>query len=272
MQLSRRQFLHGTGLSALGIGICGCQSTPITGRKRVILVPESQEVALGLQAFEETLSSETPSPNDRLSQLVNQVGNRIAAVAARDDYQWVFRLIASPTQNAFALPGGKVAIYEGILPVCQDEAGLAVVMSHEISHALARHGGERMSHDLISNGMKSVVGHIAQKKVPKKHELLMQYYGHGSELVGLHYNRAQELEADHMGLVLMAKAGFDPAVAPEFWTRFGEYKKGGQTPEWLSTHPSDSRRAGDLMKLMDEANSYYAKAKTKHGRGEPLLG
>lgn len=272
MELSRRRFIQTAGISAFGIGFCGCHSTPITGRKSVILVPEGQEVALGVKAFDDALSQEKPSQNTRLAEIVKRVGNRIAAVSDRSDYDWDFRLIESPTQNAFALPGGKVAIYEGILPVCQDEAGLAVVMSHEVAHALARHGGERMSQDMISNGIKNVVGHVTKSRIPEKHELLMQYYGHGSKLVGLHYSRQQESEADHMGVIMMAKAGYDPTSAPGFWTRFGEYKnKGEQTPEWLSTHPTDSRRASDLMALMDEANSYYEKAGTKIGKGESLL-
>ena len=112
-----------------------------------MLVPEAQELSLGLQAYQETLAEQTASSNGALVEMVQRVGQRIAAVSQRDDFQWEFNLIADPQQNAFCLPGGKVAIYEGILPVCQDEAGLAVVMSHEIAHALARHGGERMSHN-----------------------------------------------------------------------------------------------------------------------------
>ena len=123
----------------------GCRTTPITGRRQVLIVPESREISMGLKAYEDTLSSQQVSTNNRSAEMVERVGRRIANVANRPDYQWEFRLIESPEMNAFALPGGKVAIYEGILPVCQNEAGLAVVMSHEIAHALARHGGERMS-------------------------------------------------------------------------------------------------------------------------------
>ena len=270
MNVSRRRFIGAVGSFAACGCLLGCRSTPITGRKQVLLVPEGQEMALGVQAFEETIASEKKSSNKKLVNLVQQVGNRIAAVANRPDYKWDFRLIDSPTQNAFALPGGKVAIYEGILPVCQDEAGLAVVMSHEVAHALARHGGERMSQDLIGQGIKTVVGKITAKELPKKHELLMQYYGHGEKLVGLSYSRKQESEADHIGVILMAQAGYDPMVAPSFWTRFGKLKQ-DTTPEWLSTHPSDSRRADDLMSLMDEANQHYARARQQFGTGSSLI-
>ncbi len=176
---------------------------------------------------------------------MKRVGKRIAAVANRKDYQWDFRLIESETQNAFCLPGGKVAIYQGILPVCEDEAGLAVVMSHEIAHALARHGGERMSQNMASDGAKVLIDKVAGKYVPEKKELLMQAYGVGSKYaVLLPYSRKHESEADQIGLRLMAKAGYDPTVAPEFWTRFGSMKEGDSMPEFLSTHPSDAPGGG----------------------------
>jgi len=235
-------------------------------------MPEGQEIALGSQAYHETISNEPASKNTRLSNLVNRVGQRIAAVSGRNDYQWEFRLISSPTQNAFCLPGGKVAIYEGILPVCEDEAGLAVVMSHEIAHALARHGGERMSQNLAVDGVKMMAEKLTGDYAARKKQILMEAYRVGSKYgVLLPYSRKQESEADHIGLTLMAKAGYDPAAAPSFWTRFGSLAKGQQMPEFMSTHPADQRRANDLMALMEEANVLYAQAKEKHNRGESLL-
>lgn len=235
-------------------------------------MPEGQEIALGDQAYQETLSEESASKNTRLSNLVNRVGHRIAAVSGRNDYQWEFRLIASPTKNAFCLPGGKVAIYEGILPVCEDEAGLAVVMSHEIAHALARHGGERMSQNLAVDGAKIVAEKLSGNYAASKKQILMEAYRVGSKYgVLLPYSRKQESEADQIGLTLMAKAGYDPTAAPSFWTRFGSLSEGQQTPEFMSTHPADHRRANDLIQLMDGANDLYAQAKTKHHRGERLI-
>jgi predicted Zn-dependent protease len=235
-------------------------------------MPEGQELALGEQAFQETITNEPLSKDTRLSDLVNRVGQRIANVADRSNYQWDFRLISSENQNAFCLPGGKVAVYEGILSVCEDEAGLAVVMSHEIAHALARHGGERMSQNMAVDGAKMVAEKIAGTYAPTKKELLMQAYGVGSKYgVLLPYSRRQESEADHIGLNLMARAGYDPIVAPSFWHRFGTIKGEGQAPaEFMSTHPSDSRRAADLQKLMAEASVIYQTAPSQVGRGEPI--
>ena len=236
-----------------------------------MLVPEAREISLGLQAYQETIAQETASSNSALVQMVKRVGQRIAAVSNRNDFDWEFNLIADAQQNAFCLPGGKVAIYEGILPVCQDEAGLAVVMSHEIAHALARHGGERMSHNMAVDGAKVLIDKVAGKYVPAKKDLLMQAYGVGSKYaVLLPYNRRQETEADHIGLKLMAQAGYDPTVAPGFWTRFGEIKGGGQSAEFLSTHPSDQRRASDLQALMPEASAIYQSSSIKYGSGQAL--
>lgn len=269
--IARRTAIKQLGL--LGFGCCfwsGCKTAPVTKRPQLILVPEGQEISLGRQAFEETLANEPPSQNTRLSEMVNRVGQRIAAVANRSDYAWDFQLIASETQNAFCLPGGKVAIYEGILPICQDEGGLAVVMSHEIAHALARHGGERMSQSMAVDGAKKVAEKLIGTYAPDRQTLLMQAYGVGSKYgVLLPYSRKQESEADHIGLTLMAQAGYDPTVAPGFWNRFGQLK-GEQTAEFLSTHPSDARRAADLEGLMSEATALYAGATQKFGAGEPL--
>ena len=270
--IDRRTALKVIGATRLGACLCGgCRTAPVTQRRQLLLIPEAQELSLGNQAFQETLAGESPSQNTRLAEMVNRVGQRIAAVSDRNDYQWEFRLIASPTQNAFCLPGGKVAIYEGILPVCQDEAGLAVVMSHEVAHALARHGGERMSHSMAVDGVKMVAEKLVGTYAADKKEILMRAYGVGSQYgVLLPYSRRQESEADHIGLNLMAQAGYDPTVAPDFWTRFGSLKTGEQQPEFLSTHPADQRRAADLLELMDESQAIYSRAQQKFGRGEAI--
>lgn len=270
---NRRQFIKSAGTLGMGaLFCCGCKSAPITKRPQLMLMPEGQELTLGAQAFQETVTNEPLSKDTRLSDLVNRVGQRIASVADRSDYQWDFRLISSESQNAFCLPGGKVAVYEGILPVCEDEAGLAVVMSHEIAHALARHGGERMSQNMAIDGAKIVAEKLAGTYAPSKKELLMQAYGVGSKYgVLLPYSRRQESEADLIGLNLMARAGYDPVVAPSFWNRFASMKGAGNAPvEFMSTHPSDSRRAEDLQKLMAEASVVYQTTPSKVGRGEQI--
>lgn len=243
----------------------------MTGRKQLILMPESQEMSLGLQAYTETLAEQEESRNVPLTQLVSRVGKRIADVSGRTDFDWEFRLIASDEQNAFCLPGGKVAIYEGILPVCENEAGLAVVMAHEVAHALARHGGERMSQSMVNDGAKAVVDKIARTKAPDKADLLLQAYGVATEYgVILPYSRKQESEADHIGVMLMAKAGYEPNEAPRFWSRFSAV--GGDKPaEFMSTHPSDDRRERDLLALMTEAGTHYETAAEKYGRGQAIV-
>ena len=251
--------------------LVSCATTPITGRKQVLLLPETREIEMGLTAYEDALVSESPSQNQEFIEVVNRVGQRIAAVANRPDYQWEFRVISSPQQNAFALPGGKVAIYEGILPVCQNEAGLAVVMSHEIAHALARHGGERMSHTMLVNGVGSAVGKVLQNQESVHSEQIMKAYGVGSEyLFVLPYSRKHESEADHMGMMLMAQAGYDPSEAPRFWQRFATAKTNGSVAEFLSTHPSDERRARDLQELLPQAMGLYLESPQRWGLGEML--
>lgn len=273
---NRRQVLTTLGMlgmTGIGCSFCGCKSAPITQRRQLILIPEGQEIALGAKAFQETIDTQQLSQNESMANIVRTVGQKIANAAGRSDYEWDFRLIASSEQNAFCLPGGKVAIYEGILPVCQNEAGLAVVMAHEVAHALARHGGERMSHSMAADGVKRVAEKLAGKYVPDKQVMLMQAYGLGAKYgVLLPYNRKQESEADHIGVKLMAEAGYDPIVAPDFWRRFDSMKgQDGLAAEFMSTHPSDERRARDLLALMDEAKSIYQKAPNKIGVGRNLI-
>lgn len=248
----------------------GCRSAPVTGRRQLLVVPEQQEITMGATAYQEVLAKEQPSARQDLAEIVERVGRRIAEVAGRPDYEWEFRLIKSDQQNAFALPGGKTAIYEGILPVCQTEAGLAVVMSHEIAHALNRHGGERMSQNMVSTGVQKAVAMATQSKEEKDREMIMQAYGVVSKYGAiLPYSRKHESEADHVGLMLMAQAGYDPSEAPRFWERFGS-AGGEKPPEFLSTHPSDARRAADLRSLLPEAMELYKQAPIRHGAGEVL--
>lgn len=250
----------------------GCRSTPITGRRQLLLVPEANEIEMGISAFQETLATESPSTNARWAEMVRRVGSRIAEVAERPDYEWEFQLIASPQMNAFALPGGKVAIYEGILPVCENEAGLAVVMSHEISHALARHGGERMTHQYAVNGLGMLVDLTSRRFAPGSSPRIAQAYGLASKYgFSLPYSRKHESEADHMGMLLMSRAGYDPHEAPLFWERFGRAQANGDRPiEFLSTHPADTRRALDLRQLIPQAMALYKQAPAQLGLGESL--
>ncbi len=253
-----------------------CRSAPVTGRRQMLLLPETQEVSLGLTSYQEIVAKEPASTNQAYIDMVERVGQRIAAVADKPGYQWEFRVIASDVQNAFCLPGGKVAVYEGILPICENEAGLAVVMSHEVVHALARHGGERMSQSLAVDGVKQAVSYATQTQDETRREILLKAYGVASEYgVILPYSRKHESEADHIGLMLMAEAGYDPSEAPRFWQRFARAsqtgaQQGNKPLEFLSTHPSDARRASDLDTLLPEAMKLYVTAPTRYGLGEGL--
>lgn len=250
----------------------GCvRETPVTGRKQVLLMPESQEVSLGVAAFQDVLKNEQLSTNPDYIEMVNRVGKRLAT-ATGEQYDWEFKVIASDVQNAFCLPGGKVAVYEGILPICENEAGLAVVMSHEIAHAVARHGGERLSQGMMVNGAKKAVAWVTQDLEETNRQITLAAFGVVSE-VGfiLPYSRAHESEADAMGMVYMAKAGYDPSEAPRFWQRFAAATAGGEKqPEFLSTHPSDDRRAKDLQDQLPAALALYREAPAQFGLGQRI--
>lgn len=247
----------------------GCRQTPITNRHQLLnpLVSESREIAMGASAFGEVLKEEPASANQQYIEVVERVGRRIAAVAGRPDYEWEFRVIKSPQQNAFCLPGGKVAIYEGIMPICENEAGLAVVMAHEIAHATARHGGERMAHSAVSDGVKRAIDFVMQEQTDQSKQVVQTVYGVGSKYGAiLPFSRKHESEADHIGLIYMAKAGYDPREAPLFWQRFAQASQ-GSPPEFLSTHPSHGRRTSNLQELLPEALAEYDNAPQKYGMG-----
>jgi predicted Zn-dependent protease len=233
----------------------GCATTPYTNRKQLILVPESQESALGLQAYQETLKQSKISQDSQINAQIKRVGDRIAQAANKPDYQWQFTVIDDPkTINAFCLPGGKVAVYTGILPLTQDDNGLAVVLSHEVAHALARHGAERMSEGLIVEGAETaaVAGGVIKSEAALQG--IQMAYGVGRSLP---FSRKQESEADHIGLILMAQAGFDPRSAVDFWTRMASAMQGKAPPEFLSDHPSDKKRIDSIREELPEAMSYY---------------
>lgn len=267
-----RRSVLGLVLLSAGVAVwSGCHTVPITGRKQFLIMPEQQEISMGVAAYKEIMAEEKPSRNRANAELVDRVGKRIAAVAGRPDYQWEFNLIESEQMNAFALPGGKVAVYEGILPVCQSEAGLAVVMSHEIAHALARHGGERMSQSAVVKSVETVLDISTQDRDERDRKLLMSVYGAASKYgVILPYSRSHEAESDAIGLTLMAKAGYDPSEAPAFWERFAAAQSGEEQLEFLSTHPSDATRAQNLRELLPKAMKEYEAAETKYALGEAL--
>jgi predicted Zn-dependent protease len=249
----------------------GCQQVPVTNRSQLLVTSMEKENEMGLSAYQEILKEEPVTKNEKATEMVRRVGQRIADVANQPDFKWEFNVIESETQNAFCLPGGKVAVYTGILPICESEAGLAVVMSHEVAHAIARHGGERMTYQTAQNMGKQAVGYFTKQQEEQKKQMILTAYGAAAEYgVILPYSRKHELEADHIGILLMAKAGYDPSEAPVFWERFAGSKQGAAPMEWMSTHPSDATRASALRALIPEAMKNYENAPTKYGLGEPL--
>jgi predicted Zn-dependent protease len=239
----------------------GCATVPVTGRKSFNLIPEGQELSLGLESYREVLSKSDVVKSGPELEMVRRVGGRIARISDKPGYEWEFNLIREDeTANAFCLPGGKVAVYTGIFPVTQSEAGLAVVMAHEIAHAIARHGGERMTDQLAFQVGGMGLEALLQNKSETTRQVVLTAYGAGGQLgVLLPFNRAQESEADHIGLVYMAKAGYDPREAIPFWERMGK-SGGGAPPEWLSTHPSHGTRVRQLQGWLPEALGHYKPA------------
>ena len=239
-----------------------CQSVPITGRSQLVLISEKEEIKLGTEAYRDILKKSTISRNQELIALVRRVGERIAAVSGRPDYRWEFNLIENATPNAFALPGGKVAIHTGILPLTQDETGLAVVMGHEVAHALAHHGAERMSTTLLTQIGAAGAAAILGGGDPEATKAIEQAFGIGGAVgVILPFSRSHESEADRIGLHLMAKAGYDPRQAVGFWRRMAEAGK-KETMEFLSTHPSDERRIRRIESWLPEVLPMYERATT----------
>jgi predicted Zn-dependent protease len=252
----------------LALVAIGCVSAPYTGRSQLILVSADQENQLGAQAFQQVLSKSRLVSRPAVQGPVEVVGQRLARVAAHPDYQWRFAVIDDPKQrNAFCLPGGRVAVYTGILPIAQTTTGLAVVLGHEIAHAIARHGAERMSQGLAAQAGGTLLGGLLGGG-PGANAILAAY-GLGAQVgVLLPFSRTQESEADHIGLLLMARAGYDPRGARAFWQRMERAGSGGGPPAYLSTHPSHGTREQQIDEWLPEALRYYDTS--AHVADEPL--
>jgi predicted Zn-dependent protease len=235
-----------------------------------MLVSVEQEARLGAQAYEQVLSKEKISDDEHMTAVLNRVGKRIAAVANRPNFAWEFKLIESDQVNAFCLPGGKIAVYTGILPIMKNEAGMAIVIGHEVAHATARHGAERMSQHLTAAVVQEAIGVGLQDASKETRDAALAAFGAGAKVgVLLPYSRTHELEADQLGLILAAKAGYDPREAVPLWQRMAKAAK-NKPPEFLSTHPHEEHRIERLRELMEDAMEEYQDAKHQHGLGEPL--
>lgn len=251
-------------VSCVLFAVVGCATAPETGRRQVLLIDSAQEAQLGLQAFQQ-IKQDTPVSRDRQANAqLQSVGRRVASVVNIPHADWEFVLFESDEPNAFALPGGKIGINTGILPITQTEAGLATVIAHEIAHVTARHGAERMSQDLLVQVGGTALSAALGSRSPVTRDLAMQAYGIGTEVgVMLPYSRTQEYEADRVGLLYMARAGFDPTEAVGFWERFQAENRdsGTRTPEFLSTHPLDDARIAQIRRFLPQAIAEYEAAR-----------
>lgn len=256
-------------ISILLLFVFSCKKVAVTGRHQLNLIPAGEMQSMSYTNYRQFLAEHKLSTNQQQTEMVKRCGGRIQKAVETymknkglskelKGFKWEFNLVEDPTVNAWCMPGGKVVVYTGIMPVVQDETGLAVVLGHEIAHAIANHGGERMSQGLIQQ-MGGVALAVALRNKPSETQALYYAaYGVGSNVgVILPFSRLHESEADQMGLIFMAMAGYDPRESVKFWQRMSAQSSGGSPPEFLSTHPSDETRIKDLNKHMPEALKYY---------------
>jgi metalloendopeptidase OMA1, mitochondrial len=255
------------------LGLClfsllGCVTAPESDKQAIILTSENDEAELGRRAYAEVLSKERVSTNGRWNQILQRLGGRVSTAARKPDFKWEFKLIESKEKNAFCLPGGKVAFYTGIFSTAVNEAGLAAVMGHEAAHATARHAGQRITlafgTQLALEGLNTLFGGGSSHQKG----MLMAALGLGAQVgVALPFSRGNESEADQMGLLYMARAGYDPREAVEFWRRFSG--EGGSLPKFLSTHPPSEERMKALAEQVPKAMGEYGRS-AQYGAGETL--
>ncbi|ADQ80189.1 peptidase M48 Ste24p [Paludibacter propionicigenes WB4] len=250
--------------------VTSCSTVLLTGRKQLLLVNDSEVLASSFQSYKQFIDS-VPASKDKVNTaLVKKVGGKISKVveeylkangmaADAATYAWEFNLVKDTTMNAFCMPGGKVVVFEGILPVTKNEVGLAVVLGHEIAHAIAKHSNERMSQQMLVQYGASLTDLLTSKKSDITRSTIGTIYGIGSQYgVMLPYSRKHEYEADKLGLIFLAMAGYDPNEAINFWGRMAD-KAGNKPIEFMSTHPSDENRIAQLKAYLPEAMKYYKK-------------
>jgi predicted Zn-dependent protease len=255
-------------LVLVGLIIGSCSTVPITGRKSLNIIPAATIKSMSFEQYDDFIKNNKISNDAAKTAMVKKVGGKIQTAVEKyfadknmsnqlKDYQWEFNLVEDSSINAWCMPGGKVVVYTGILPVTKDETGLAVVLGHEIAHAVANHGNERMSQGLLVQFGGMALSKALEEKPEETQQLFMTAFGIGANVgVLLPYSRLHEAEADHLGLIFMAMAGYDPRLAVDFWERMAKMSQGAP-PEFLSTHPSDETRIKKLKELLPEAMTYY---------------
>lgn len=249
--------------------LAGCSTVPVTGRSQLDLIPASTMLSMSNQQYSEFLGANPLSRNHEQTDMVRSVGTRIQGAVEQyfrtqkmsdqlAGYSWEFNLIESREANAWCMPGGKVVVYSGLLPITQTETGLAVVVGHEIAHAVAEHGRERMSQQLVAQLGGMALSEALSKKPQETQQLWMTAFGLGTQYGALlPFSRVQENEADRLGLIFMAMAGYDPREALSLWRRMSQNSSGQAPPEFMSTHPSDDTRIANIEREMPEALQYY---------------
>ena len=260
-------------LLLIGAMLSQCATVPITGRKQAKLLPTGELNSLALTEYDSFKQNEKILPDtDERVKMVREIGNNIADAVERfmlanhmsdrlKDFNWEFNVAEQDVLNAWCMPGGKVMFYTGILPVCDGVGGIATVMGHEIAHAVARHGNERMSQAMIVQGAGMSLSAMTEQQPELVHALAMGAFGIGSQVGMLSYSRLHESEADKMGLVFMIMAGYDANESIDFWSRMAANKNGAAPPEFLSTHPHDDTRIKDIKDFIPEATSLAEKYK-----------
>jgi predicted Zn-dependent protease len=279
----KKTLFHGLMiLTAMGF-VGACSHAPVTGRRQLQLLPSGTINKMGFEAYDEFLSAHKLSDNQEQQQMVKNVGGRIQEAVERylgendmsdriKGYKWDFNLIESPDVNAWAMPGGKVVVYTGIMPVAKDDAGLAVILGHEIAHAVVGHGNERMSQSLIAQMGGMALSEALANKPAETRDLFLKAYGAGTQFgVLLPYSRLHESEADHLGLIFMAMAGYDPHTAIDFWQRMAKQAKGPEQAEFLRTHPTTENRIRQIEELIPEAEQYYARSQNPQAIQQDLV-
>jgi len=266
--MSRSTVRLAAALSCVLFVFAACATVPLTGRSQLNIIPEGEMNALSFQQYDQVLAESKLSTDAEATAMIRRVGARIQGAVERyfqqagqphalDGYKWEFNLIESDQVNAWCMPGGKVAFYTGILPICQDDTGVAVVMGHEVAHAIAHHGAERMSQEMIAQLGSAALAEALKNKPEQTQAIYMTAFAVGAQYGALlPFSRTQETEADHLGLIFMAMAGYDPREAPAFWERMSA-QGGAKPPEFLSTHPADETRIRHLREWMPEALKYY---------------
>ena len=258
-----RSFL----LIALVLNV-SCSNVPLTDRRQFTAIPSSQMLALSADSYTQVLAENELSDNSMYTESVNRVGKKVVSAveaylkihgleARIEGFDWHFNVFKSDALKAWCMPGGQIAFYEGIMPVCSDDNGIAIVMGHEIAHAVARHGNERLSQQLLINMGGIALSEALKTRKEETQQLALLAFGVGTQLgVALPYSRTHETEADELGLYFAAMAGYDPRIAPEFWEQM-ESSGGERPPEFLSTHPDPMNRIAHLNEIMPKAMEYY---------------